>query len=263
MMTVKEKSVVFFLFKRVFRQLLYVLMWLLLGGIVFPMVLSFITGTNYNLVEAIKNITLGPMLYIIVGCLALLSYSDFKVLIQNGISRHTYWKAKIVAFLGISALSQAIGILYVFLLKITLSGLSWEKHSLFMQVYGGFFKNTTVAYLMSFLFAILSSFVFSLGCILTGSIFSLFAKKQRRLVILAILTLFIVAVATISNVYDKNGFTVAPKIIELLNFLAGYDQSSAGKALNPTMPFIDLIIFGLVSSLCSLQVMKRFKVRNE
>ncbi|GAJ26906.1 hypothetical protein JCM15457_1858 [Liquorilactobacillus sucicola DSM 21376 = JCM 15457] len=94
MITAKEESVVYFLFKRVFRQLLYVLLWLLLGGIVFPMILSFMTGANYSLVEAIKNITLGPMLYIIVGCLALLSYSDFKILIQNGVSRHTYWKAR-------------------------------------------------------------------------------------------------------------------------------------------------------------------------
>lgn len=262
-MTVKEKNVVFFLFKRVFRQLLYVLMWLLLGGIVFPMVLSFITGTNYNLVEAIRNITLGPMLYIIIGCLALLSYSDFKILIQNGISRRTYWKAKVIAFLGISGLSQVIGILYVFLIRQTLSGTGWEKYSLFMQIYGGFFKNTTVAYLMSFLFAILSSFVFSLFCILIGSIFSLFTKKQRRLIFLALITLFVVGIMTTADGYNRYGFTVSSKVINVLNFLAGYDKSTAGKGLNPTMPFIDLIIFGIFSGICSLKVMKHFKIRNE
>ncbi|WP_051993382.1 hypothetical protein [Liquorilactobacillus sucicola] len=172
-------------------------------------------------------------------------------------------ESKVIAFLGISTLGQVIGILYAFLLKLTLNGVSWEKFSLFMLIYGGFFKNTTVAYLVSFLFAILSSFVFSLTCILIGSVFSLFTKKQRRLIFLALITLFIVGIVTIADSYDRYGFKVSFRIINMLNFLAGYDQNSAGKTLNPTMPFIDLIVAGVLSSICSLWVMKHFKIRNE
>ncbi|KRL00472.1 hypothetical protein [Liquorilactobacillus capillatus] len=260
MITAKEKSVVFYLFKRVFRQLLFVFMWFLIGGVIFPMTLSLITGSNYNLLQAIRSLELGPTFYLVIGCLALLSYDDFKLLIQNGVSRYTYWKAKVITFIGISVLSQTIAIIYFFLMRLILNGNRWEDYSLFMQVYGGFFKNTTIAYLVSFIFAILSAGVFSLSCILVGSIFSLFTKRQRRLIILALITLFIVGIATISNTYQHIAFNAEPWFVNTLNFLVGYDK---GGTLNPTMPFIDMVLLGIIVCFGSLQVIKRFKIRNE
>ncbi|MDC7953443.1 ABC transporter permease [Liquorilactobacillus mali] len=263
MMTKKEISVTNYFFKNTLRKLGYMLVWLVFSSLFFPWVFNGFEVENLSVNSALKNTEVGPILAILISGIALFSYNDFKLLIQNGISRKTFWKARILSFLAISILGQLIAIVVALLNPYTHH--SWQGNSLYMQVYGKYFGSTAMNSFMGLCFILISTSVVMLGAIMVGSIFSLFTKKAKVYIFIGLFVMGVVFINWISMATQNDHMRNAIKNADsFLHFIIGYGGANiqVGK-WNPAMPFVVAILTGVVCLLGSYAVMKRFKIKNE
>lgn len=262
-MTAKEVSVTNYFFKNTLKKLGYILIWIIFSSLFFPWVFSGFNFSSISLRSILTDTTLGPVLSILISGIALFPYNDFKLLIQSGISRKTFWKARILSFLAVSILGQLIGIVVGLLNPYT--NHSWYGSSLYMQVYGKYFGSTAMNSFMGLCFILLSTSVVTVGAIMVGSIFSLFTKKARVYIFIGLFVMAVVFInwisAAVQNDYMLN---IIKHTDSFLHFIVGYSGTNARVgAWNPTMPFIVAVLTGVVCLFGSYKIMELFKIKNE
>ncbi|MFT8374052.1 MAG: ABC transporter permease, partial [Liquorilactobacillus satsumensis] len=255
-------SVTIYLFKRALVQLLYIIFWMIVGFVLVPAAISLINSNPLDLKGLLRNTHVGQMLFFLISLLALFGYRDFKLLNQNGISRKTYWKARLLAYFGISTLGQIVGILFTLLVPFQDS---WNRSSIYMEMYGKFFANPLLNILAALAFIILAAYVVALGGIFVGSIFTLFTRKQRVLIFVALATLNVVGVSFIASSASQDSFTgLARSILKLIYFLVGDASRNATLgSFDPTVPFIVFLLAGIVFCYGSRIVIAHFKLKSE
>lgn len=257
-MPAQRRIVIVYLFQKMLQRLSYAFLWLVLALLLLPIFGSMLSGnfSQLNLSRELRNSSLGFTLLLLAAVIAMYHYDDFKLLIQNGISRRTYWQAKIIALTWLTLLTQLVGYLYRFLICGALNGHNWKQASLYMSVYGSYFKSRLVNQLLGILFGLLFALTLVFFFNFVGGILSLFPRKQKYLILIAVTAIGIVFLLLLFN-WTRMHSTQATAIV---NFIFGYEKRDS---LNPTMPFIDLIIANIVGLAGSWGVSRYFQLRND
>ncbi|MFT9004311.1 MAG: ABC transporter permease [Liquorilactobacillus hordei] len=263
MMTKKEISVTNYFFKNTVKKLGYILIWIVFASLFFPWLFSGFNFSSLSVKNVLTDTNLGPTLSILISGIALFPYNDFKLLIQNGISRKTFWKARVLSFLAVSILGQLIGIIFALLNPYMQH--SWQESSMYMQVYGKYFGSTAMNSFMGLCFILLSTSVVTIGAIMVGSIFSLFTKKAKVYIFIGLCAMIVVLINWVSAAVQNDYMLhVIQGTNSFIHFIIGYSgASSHAGAWNPTMPFIVSILTGVICLIGSYAIMKLFKIKNE
>ena len=84
--------------------------------IVMPFFFALVTGglQSYSLLNTLGNMNIGFLLMIFLFIANSLTYENFKLLIQNGISRKTYWAARVWTIIIIGFGGELISSIYYY-----------------------------------------------------------------------------------------------------------------------------------------------------
>ncbi|WP_281165708.1 hypothetical protein [Liquorilactobacillus sicerae] len=260
-MSERQKGVTTYLFRNTLRQMGYAFAWALFGVLLIPLLIETLSNNqSINFAGELRNFSLGPVLLIILAIISMRNYDDFQFMIQNGVSRKMFWQSKMVVLVIAALITQFFGYLYRCLISNFLGADDWQQASLYMTAYGKFADAATVNQVLAIIFSLLFTIALVLGMDLIGSIFSLFPKKQKYLIGVALLTLSIVGLTILSNWSAQH----QKQALAVLSLFSGYSRQRAVQAtLNPTMPFIELVGVIIVSLLGTRLTFKHFQIRND
>lgn len=260
-MSERQKGVTTYLFRNTLRQMGYVFAWTLFGMLLIPLMIEILT-TNQSIDFAgeLRNFSLGPVLLIILAIVSMRNYDNFQFMIQNGVSRKMFWQSKMIVLVIAALTTQLLGYLYRCLISNFLGADDWQKASLYMMSYGKFAGAAIINQILAIIFSLLFAIALVLGADLIGSIFSLFPKKQKYLIGVALLTLGVVGLTALSNWSAQH----QQQALAVFGLLSGYSRQRAVHAsLNPTMPFMELIGMIVISLLGTCLTFKHFQIRND
>lgn len=224
-----------------------------------PFLLSLITGTlgSYSFTNILKNSPISGFFGFFMFVLAALSYENFKFLIQNGISRTTFFEAQISVYGIFVLIGNSVNLLYNYAIYVPMT--HRMSFNLFMSGYRYFFSNGGVTVLMNFIFSALTLALFTLMGMTIGSFLSLFSKTMQRILLVAVpivggVTLMYV-VGAISNAAFRYTW-----IENFTKFILGYTSQSG--VYNPfpvmvTMFILSAVMLFIVKYLFSKKQLKR------
>ncbi|KRM88483.1 hypothetical protein [Liquorilactobacillus vini] len=260
-MSERQKGVITYLFRNTLRQMGYVFAWALFGILLIPLLIEALTtNQSINFAGELRNFSLGPVLLIILAIISMRNYDDFQFMIQNGVSRKIFWQSKMVVLSIAALITQLFGYLYRCLISNFLGSDGWQQASLYMTAYGKFAGSAIINQILAIIFSLLFAIALVLGMDLIGSIFSLFPKKQKYLIGVALLTIGVVGLTVLSNWSAQH----QNQALAIVSLFSGYSRQRAiHAALNPTMPFIELIGVIIVSLLGTRLTFKHFQIRND
>jgi len=249
-MSIKQRSVTRYLFREQLQLLLQTFGFLLASFIVLPLLFAILTGnlSNFSLHDSVTELGLGVAFGFFIFITMTLTYDNFKLFIQNGISRKTYWQAKIVSMMILSFFMEIVSTLYNFLVTAPARGISGARfldsmpYSLYSHFFGAqLFVNVLGSMFFTWIFFIM----LGLTGMAVGSIFGLLTKAIRNIVIVAIPVLGFFGIVFISNsaagktTYNFDG------LFNFIKFLAGDNGRHTGY-FNPAMPILTMLIFAII-----------------
>lgn len=197
------------------------------------------------------------------------NYQKFEYLIQNGISRQTFFKAKMLATSIIVVGLTLIDYVNTYLIQKNAGVVVTDFYTKF---YGHFFAVSWLNYGAKFIFDGLSLFILLSFLMLICLGLSL-CKKTARLIIIAafitcpflilglgidLLVKFIDHQTLVSTANDVQIF-----FKKIFMFVTGYSKNIPAGHYNPTIYFIILILLSIIGIGLSYFVMQHLKLRTE
>lgn len=156
--------------------------------IVLPFLLYLLSGdiSAYSFSNALVDTPISGIFYIYMIVISLLSYENFKFLIQNGISRKTFFISQLKVYLIIGLIGNIINQIYNYLIVYPLNMDTFKSLSLFQSIYENTFSNPFLNGVLGFVFGYLMIMSYSLTSMAIGSFLSLFSRKMQRAIIIMI-----------------------------------------------------------------------------
>ncbi|ETY73493.1 hypothetical protein [Lactiplantibacillus fabifermentans] len=235
-----------------------------------PALFALISGsfTAATLPNNLSDLGVGVIFWFFIFITMSLTYENFKLCIQNGISRRTYFKARVITLLLLSLIGVLIATIYYFGVTANFQHHSALK-ALLVQPYGGlygrFFGSNVFINIVGY---VVFTWIFMVGTGLTGmaigGALSLLTTGIRRLVIVVVPILGFFALILIANISSSRTYPndVDTPIEKLFKFLIGYNADGAAGSFNPTVPVITMIIGCLVMGAIAYYVNQKLKVKN-
>ncbi|GAF35250.1 hypothetical protein [Lentilactobacillus farraginis] len=205
---------------------------------ILPLILSLITGTlhDYSFVDILRTSPITGFFGFFMFVIATLSYENFKFLIQNGISRKTFFEAQITVYGLFLLIGNSINLLYNYFVYIPMTHKT--TFNIFMAAYAKFFHNGLVAVLFNFIFsALILAFVTLVGMTI-GSFLSLFSKTWQRILLVATPVIGGVTLIYLVNALETSSLKMT-WVADLGSFILGYDRSGI---YNPFPMIITLLL---------------------
>lgn len=261
-MSERKNCVTNYLLQNILRQLGYVFLWVVVGIILVPIIVMLLSGhaSQINVVSTLKNFELGVTLVVILAAIGMRNYDDFRLLIQNGISRKTYWGAKTIALFSATILAQLLGYFYNLFSSSVFHGESWQESSVYINLYGNFFSSNILNKLFAIVFSVMMSCFIVFAANLIGNFFSLFTRKQKYLMLIAVITLLVVTFMLFISWADQN----VKQAGALFSLLIGYEKNrDHSGANNPLVPFLNLAIGNVLFLLGNWWITMHLQVRDE
>lgn len=214
------------------------------------------------------TVNIGFLFGLFILVFMMLTYDNFKLLIQNGISRKTYWRARVLSIISLSLIGDLIAAAYYYLVTTPIEHRSLTtgfSHQAYAQLYGSFFGNHNLAgNLIGNLFFMWAVFIMlGLSGMAIGSIFSLFTKTVRRLVLITIPILGGFFLVFLINVFTRFPININLEgFAKFLGFLAGYTNQSKAGALNPITPMLTMLVLALLMAAIAYYFNRKLKIKN-
>lgn len=248
-------------------------------GVVYLIVLAALIGMplisaifNHNLTWQLLLNSLSINVGFIFGCfifiLPMLTYDNFKLLIQNGISRKTYWRARLLNIISLSFIGEAIAMAYYFFVTNPIAHRSFSagfKYEFYGQLYGDFFGAHNLAgnLLMNFLFMWLAFIMLGLCGMAVGSIFSLLTKTVRRIVIIAVPILGLFFLGFLINWLARTSIHFNFEgLAKFLGFLVGFTGNNKVGPLNPLIATGTILIVSVIMAAIAYYFNHKLKIKN-
>ncbi|AVK63599.1 ABC transporter permease [Lactobacillus sp. CBA3606] len=266
-MSTKTRAVTRHLLKEYTQTLGWSYAIVLIVLVVLPVLFSLLTGeiSKYDFASNFANLNVGMIFGFVVFILYALTYDNFKLLIQNGISRKTYWQARLSSLTIFSLFGTLIAFIYNYgiaapLLNTTLQS---KLNSTYYQPYSHFFGTQLLWNLLgNTLFTWI--FFIALGTfgMAIGSIFALLTKFVRRLcfVVIPILGVFLlgfISSVTVTHLNDRYAFDGFANFVK---FLVGYHAKNG--YFNPWMPMATMIIGSVITAAIAYCFNQQLKIKN-
>lgn len=238
---------------------------------IIPFLFALVTGniSNYSLTGSISSLSFGGIFFIFflfIFIIESLTYDNFKLLIQNGISRKTYWQARINTVILLSLLGTLVVFIYTDICQVFLTDISFNSSLLdsLAGPYVYFFGHNAI---MGTLVGIIITWIFLIGTGLTGmacgSLLALFGKWTQRLLVIIVPTLGIFLLGYIMSASQHTTYHLGG-LITFLKFIFGFPLHGTPKMgyLNPTMPVITMLLGCVIMGGLAYLFNRKLKVKN-
>ncbi|ASG80600.1 ABC transporter permease [Lactiplantibacillus pentosus] len=245
----------------------FVLIWLFA---VLPLLVDLLTGnlSHYSFFQDLASMNLGALFFLLIFIFGALTYDNFKLFIQNGISRRTYFSARLLSLILMSALCVIIGGIHFFAFHApymhwsTQQALLKTGTSLYAYAFG---SNVTLNVALNLIF----NWIFYIGTGLTGmacgTLLALFGKWAKTILIVGAPILGVIAIWLLTVVIVRNQSSFSYTGLEaFLKFLVGYPSHGPADAgyFNPVMPLITMLVgCGVIGTLAYL-FNRKLRIRN-
>ncbi|MFC6165507.1 ABC transporter permease [Lactiplantibacillus dongliensis] len=220
---------------------------ILIAFVVLPLLFAILTGNlgHYSFTSTLTDLGIGVAFGFFISITMSLTYDNFKLLIQNGISRKTYWQARVISLIGLSFGMEIIATLYNFLVTAPARGHSGQAFlgSTLYSLYDHFLGSNLFVNILGYM---VFNWLFFIGLGLTGmavgSIFSLLTKFTRNIALIAIPVLGFFLLVFLSNSSLNQHSYNLDGLVNFLKFLMGYHANAQPGYFNPTVPMLTMII---------------------
>mgnify|MGYP003362344612 FL=1 len=238
--------------------------------IVIPFVLAVVSGSlsSFSLPNTIANFSWGFLIGAFIFLYNSLTYDNFKLFIQNGISRKTFWATKIITTVIIAVIGELFVAFYRYAISAPIWGIS--AHAALMKtpysLYGNFLgSNVWVNILVSILFTIIFFIATGMTGMAIGGGLALLSKWGQRIVIVVVPVVAIFLIGFVGNSSaDKQVHYDFTWLVNLLKFLVGYPQHEPAIAgsFSPAVPMITMLIGGAIMAAIAYGFNQLLKVKN-
>lgn len=271
-MSTKVRATTRYLLTEQFRLLWQSFAAVIAVFVLMPLLFALVTGNiqNFSLLTTLGNLTLGVMFGFFLFIVESLTYDNFKLMIQNGISRKTYWLARVYTVILISLIGEFISALYYYAVSAPIRGMSTHAammHMPYGELYGLFFGNNVFINIVAgFLF----SAIFLMGVGLTGmacgSLLALFSKWMQRLIVIIVPILGVFLLGFVASVSSHgSGQNNYEGLANIMKFLMGApltDGPIQTGALNPVAPTITMIVGCAIMAGIAFLFTRKLKLKN-
>lgn len=255
-----------YLFKEQLQYLGWTYLIVILAETLLPFFLSLINGTisGFSWPSHLSGLGIGAIFGFFIFLVYLQTYDNFKLFIQNGISRQTYWLARCYNLLIMSGVGVILAILNDFaiaapLLRVDVFGLLARGP---YQMYAKFFgDNAAVTVLVYMLFLWIVFLTCGLFGMAISSILDLLSKTIRRIVYIVVPILGLFLLVTLSMTAGKaQASATMIAITNFLKFLLGYHQTLG--LFNPVMPLLTMLVISLLLAGIAYYFNRKLIVKN-
>ncbi|MFC6182334.1 ABC transporter permease [Lactiplantibacillus daowaiensis] len=250
-MSTKLRAVTRYLIKEQFQLLGWTYLCLFAAFVILPFLMALFTGNlkGFSFISTVSDLGLGVVFGFFIFMTMSLTYEHFKLLIQNGISRKTFWQARILTLLVMSVAGEFIAALYNYGVTAPVHHhsasqfLDASTYSLYAHYFG---SNLAINLGASFIFSCL--FFIGLGTtgMALGSIFSLLTKFVRRIVIITIPILGFFFLVFVTSTAAGNSHYNFEGLANFVKFLLGYQANGAAGNFNPWPPMLTMVIGSII-----------------
>ncbi|WP_283680194.1 ABC transporter permease [Lentilactobacillus sp. Marseille-Q4993] len=211
------------LFKRQISLVGWMYLWAIGILIILPFVLSLLTGTlnNFNWRGNLQADGVVAIFSFFIFAISALTYENFKLLIQNGISRRTFFISQLYVLIAIAAIGAVANVLYGYL-TMPLTGV--EKFDTYLNAYGGFFTNDIVSFIANLIFTWLTTSAIAMTGMAVGSFLSLFSKRLQRLILIAGPIVAFVTLMFVARSIASYSLSVS-WVADFVKFIIGYAKT--------------------------------------
>ncbi|MGF7436696.1 hypothetical protein [Lentilactobacillus senioris] len=233
----KNKVVSKYLFQKHIKLLAVAYLYALIILVVMPIFFAIISGTfgTFSISNTIENSNVGFITTLILGGMALLSYEDYKFLIQNGISRNTYFKNQISSYGAIILIGAVIDELYYLAMHFFLNGTNF-----YQGCYSDFISNEFLNEIVGFCYHLLWLVAVVTSALAVGSFLSLFSKRVQRLIIICGFVAMIVLMGIVSSSISTIAVTW---IDDFIKFILGYQGQ---RTVTPVYSMLFFFIWSVI-----------------
>ncbi|GHP14358.1 ABC transporter permease [Lentilactobacillus fungorum] len=241
----KTSQVTKYLFKKQLPLIGVVYLTLIVLIVVLPFILALVSGTlsSFSVVDQLRSGSVSAVFGLYIFVISTLSYENFKFLIQNGISRKTFFEAQLTVNGLLVLIGNTFNLLYgyLFLSPIT----NHASFNLYTGAYAQYFTNPIINVALNFVMSGLLLAVGSLLGMVIGNFLTLFSKVVQRLILIigpiaAGVVILFIAKAMIDYRFRMSW------VVNFAKLILGY-QASGG--YNPFPLMITLLLFGCVLAL--------------
>jgi len=257
----KIKAAFSYQLKNYFKSFGWVYLWSIAVVVILPFAISLVLGRiniydiNDYLPQFLPALILGFYLFVFGG----ISYDGFKLFIQNGLGRKTYFFSKLYALTVILVVGEVINLLYgVFYRQF----INTKKNPVmtFSVLYGHYFDsaaaNTVSVLIITMLF---------IACIMVtgmviGSCLGLFNRRVQRISIIGMPVLLFVLLVVLVMLNDQTSLKLT-WLGDFLLFIVGMGNQSADTGhFVAFAPMISGAVYIIVMLLISYRLTLRFRV---
>lgn len=244
--------------KNYFKSFGWVYLWSIAVVVILPFAISLILGriNIYDISDYLPQFLPALILSFYLFVYGGISYDGFKLFIQNGLGRKTYFFSKLYALTVILVVGEGINLLYgVFYHHFI------NKNPLmtFSVLYGHYF-NSPIANAIS----VLIITMLFIACIMVtgmviGSCLGLFNRRVQRISIIGMPVVLFVLLAVLIMLNDQTSLKLT-WIGDFLLFIVGMNQSTDTSHFVAFAPMISGSIYIIVMLLISYRLTLRFRV---
>ncbi len=215
------------------------------GIVILPALITVILGQaqHYTLADALP----GGLTAIVLGFYLIvygaITYDGFKLFIQNGIGRKTYFWSKTAALGIIILFGELINILYGWIYENVIT----TRHGgsmVFFELYGKYFNNKAIDWLSVVVITVLFIGCFLATSMAVGSLLGLFSRRIQVTLVVGIPILLFIILTVLISVNTTSSLKLT-WIYDVLTFMAGYHKQAVGQ-LNPFAPMISGAVYILI-----------------
>ncbi|WP_349623315.1 ABC transporter permease [Lactiplantibacillus plantarum] len=237
---------------------------------ILPLLFAVITGNirQYSPLGNFASLSLGPLFFMLIFIVGSLTYDNFKLLIQNGISRQTYFQARVFALLMLSGLLVIINAIYYY--GIHAPYLHWSTNTALMRTGYSLYSHALGSQVwLNILASLCFNWIFYIGVgligIACGTLLALFGKWAKTILIIGtpIIGMLIIWIMVIIMTRNQSNYNYTG-LENFLKFIIGYPSHGEATTgyFNPTMPFITMLVgCGIIGGLAYL-FNRKLRIRN-
>lgn len=223
----KTNKVTQYLFRRQIIGLFEMYAFLFVAFLILPFIFSLISGSlsDYSLAEQMRGTWITAAFGVYMFAISTLSYENFKFLIQNGISRTTFFEAQVTVYGLLILIGNTFNLFYQYVVLMPL--VHAHNTNIFMSSYVNYFHNPFVGFIFNFIFSGLLLVVGTLIGMVIGNFLTLFSKiVQRIILIVTPIIAYITLMHTASKLILDASFQMT-WVANFAKFILGYRATGA------------------------------------
>ncbi|MGF2385931.1 ABC transporter permease [Lentilactobacillus otakiensis] len=256
----KTNKVTKFLFRRQIIGLAEMYLFLFAAFLILPFLFSAISGSldDYSLSRQMQGSWVTAAFGVYMFAISTLSYENFKFLIQNGISRPTFFNAQIVVNGLLILIGNTFNLVYQYLVLMPL--VHARNTNIFMSSYSGYIHNSILDFIANFIFSGLLLVVGALFGMVIGNFLTLFSKFVQRIILIATPVIgYITLMYTASRVILDHNFQMT-WVANFAKFILGYRATGS---YDPFPMIVAMVVIAVVMLLITRYLFSKKQLKRE